>query len=151
MSDNQQRVFIDTNVLVYAFTATAPYYDQARAALSQLEAQDAQMWISRQVIREHIATLSRPQSYTSPLSAEVITGQIEAVLRNFKIADDTAEVTTHLLALIKKYPIGGKQIHDANIVATMQANKIDTLLTNNVGDFNRFSDVITILPLPDNA
>jgi predicted nucleic acid-binding protein len=43
--------------------------------------------------------------------------------------------------------IGGAQIHDANIVATMQVYNIPTLLTHNTKDFKRFSSLISIMPL----
>ncbi len=41
----------------------------------------------------------------------------------------------------------GKQIHDANIVATMMAHGIRTLLTDNVSDFARWGHVIDVRPL----
>jgi hypothetical protein len=44
-------------------------------------------------------------------------------------------------------PVGGKQVHNANIVATMLAHGIPRLFTHNVADFNRFSTLIEILPL----
>ena len=63
----------------------------------------------------------------------------------FQIADETDITTRELLKLIQSYPIGGKQIHDANIVATMLAYDIDTLMTLNTSDFKRFSDQITLI------
>ncbi len=45
---------------------------------------------------------------------------------------------------IKRSPVGGRQIHDANIVATMQVHSIQKLLTDNVADFRRFGSIITI-------
>jgi predicted nucleic acid-binding protein len=46
-------------------------------------------------------------------------------------------------------PSGGKQVHDANIVATMLVYGIPKLLTHNTTDFARFSELITVLPLQD--
>ena len=43
--------------------------------------------------------------------------------------------------------IRDKQVHDANIVATMQVYGIDQLLTHNVADFARFQPRIAVLPL----
>jgi predicted nucleic acid-binding protein len=42
------------------------------------------------------------------------------------------------------YPIGGKQVHDANIVATMLVYGIPCLLTHNAKDFERFGDIVTV-------
>jgi predicted nucleic acid-binding protein len=52
-----------------------------------------------------------------------------------------------LLALSGQVNIGGKQVHDANIVATMQVYGIRQLLTHNTSDFVRFSSFITRVPL----
>lgn len=57
-------------------------------------------------------------------------------------------VTAQLLTLLTELPGGGKQVHDANIVATMLAFDIPTLLTQNVGDFRRFDQRIRIETLP---
>ena len=65
----------------------------------------------------------------------------------FQMAEDNLRVTERLLALMEQFPIGGKQVHDANIVATMQVYGIRQLLTHNTKDFSRFSQLITILPL----
>jgi predicted nucleic acid-binding protein len=62
-------VFIDTNVLVFANTATAPLHAEAQAALQSYAASGAELWISRQILREYLATLSRPQSFSSPVPA----------------------------------------------------------------------------------
>ena len=54
------------------------------------------------------------------------------------------------MEILGVYPSGGKQIHDANIVATMLVYGIDTLLTLNVEDMKRFADRIKILsPAPE--
>lgn len=42
-------------------------------------------------------------------------------------------------------PLGGKQVHDANLVATMHAYGIDHLLTLNAADFRRFEPRIALL------
>ena len=60
------------------------------------------------------------------------------------MADDTAEVTGQLIKLMKDFKICGKEVHDANIVATMLAYDIPCLLTHNIKDFKRFRKVIKI-------
>jgi hypothetical protein len=44
-----------------------------------------------------------------------------------------------------EHAMGGKQIHDANIVASMLVHNIPTLMTLNTVDFTRFSDKIALL------
>ena len=65
----------------------------------------------------------------------------------FRVAEDGPAVTGHLLNLIQSIPLGGRQVHDANIVATMQAHGLRRLLTHNTTDFARFGAIITVEPL----
>ncbi len=65
----------------------------------------------------------------------------------FHVADERAQVTDTLLMLLNQVPMGGRQVHDANIVATMLVYGIPQLLTKNTDDFTRFSSFIRILPL----
>ena len=68
-------------------------------------------------------------------------------MNQFQVAEDGPEVTRNLLALLTQFPGGGKQIHDTNIVATMQTYGITQILTHNVKDFTRFSPLISVVPL----
>jgi predicted nucleic acid-binding protein len=141
------RVFVDTNVLVFADVATAPLHAIALQALRDLSAAGAELWLSRQVLREYLATLTRPQSYAAPQPPAVLTAQVVQFQTKFQVAEGGSQVTTRLLALLAAVPIGGKQVHDANIVATMLEYTIPKLLTHNTADFARFSSYITVLPL----
>ncbi len=119
-------------------------HDVALSVIEKLYCANRPIWISRQVIREYISIISRPQTFSEPLSTQIITKRIEFFQSKFNVADDNAVVTEELLKLMDNYKFGGKQIHDANIVATMKAYDINCLLTCNVKDFNRFADLIEI-------
>lgn len=140
-------ILVDTNVLVAANVAAHPRHAVALQRLKDLSASGAEFWISRQVLREYLVTLTRPQTFVSPQPIAVLLTQIAYFQAKMQVADDTAMVTAHLLALLQSIPVGGKQVHDANLVATMQAFGIPRLLTDNTADFNRFGSLIVILPL----
>lgn len=140
-------VFIDTNVLIYATATSAPEHATATAALRELDATGRALWISRQVIREFMAALSRPQPFAGPLPAADLVRRAELWEARFQVADDNADVSARLKSLVRQVRVGGKQMHDANLVATMLANGIAQLLTHNVEDFRRFEPLIEVLPL----
>ena len=48
------------------------------------------------------------------------------------------------MALTRGFAFGGKQVHDANIVATMLAFDVPRLITYNGADFQRFAGLITV-------
>ena len=137
-------LFVDSNVLVYAQLAESPWHEPARHALQQAAKAQRSLWISRQVIREYAVIMSRPQTFAAPLAAEILIQRIGYLQQHFRVADDTAAVTEALLKLLKNYAIGGKQVHDANIVATLQVQGIRHLLTHNAKDFARFGDGLVV-------
>jgi predicted nucleic acid-binding protein len=140
-------VFLDTNILVYANVAESPVHDAALAAIETRYERGIELWISRQILREFLAVLSRPQRFTNPRPISTLIERVRFFENHFHIAKDGPRVTEKLLGLLQQVSIGGKQIHDANIVATMQTYNIRKLLTHNTSDFVRFSAFITVVPL----
>lgn len=137
-------LFVDTNVLIYANVAKAPLHEAAVKSLQDAYQAKRPLWISRQVLREFIAARTRPQTFAQPSTPDVVVARVRYLQTRFEIADDTAAVTEHLIKLMGDFTIGGKQVHDANVVATMLAYDIRCLLTHNTKDFERFADLITI-------
>ena len=141
------RLLVDTNVLVYASLRSSPLHGYAIQALDTELQAEAELWVSRQVLREYLAVLTRPGTTTLVSPRATAVADVTAFVKMFHIADDTSDVTTKLLALVQSVPMGGKQIHDANLVATMQAYGIPRLLTHNIVDFTRFGAAITVVPM----
>lgn len=149
MTNEAKAVFLDTNVLIRATVESAPFHKEVYEAVNRLRKTDYNLWVSRQVLREYAAVLTRPQTYTTPLSPSTLTAQMRTLTQCFQVADETAQVSERLWALLETVPTGGKQVHDANIVATMQAHGLTTLFTLNTADFVRFVPVITLLTLEE--
>ena len=143
MMGDKNSLFIDTNILIYANVIETPFHQQALAAINTAYDSGRTIWISRQVIREYLVTLTRPQAFENLPKATVLE-QVEKFIEWFQVADDTANVTEELTKLMNDFKIGGKQVHDSNIVATMRAYDISCLLTHNVKDFKRFENIIEI-------
>ncbi|MGH2351783.1 MAG: type II toxin-antitoxin system VapC family toxin [Chloroflexota bacterium] len=138
---------MDTNILVYATVPEAPRHQEAAEAIERLDAAGLELWISRQVLREFLATLTRPQTFGEPPPLAHVIAAVQSFESQFHVADEDASVTQQLTALIQQVTVGGKQIHDANIVATMQVHGVTHLLTANPTDFRRFAHLITVVPL----
>jgi predicted nucleic acid-binding protein len=88
-----------------------------------------------------------PYGVTVPsygLPKAMVFEQVEQFRKCFEVADDTPIVTEQLIKLLDDFKVGGKQVHDANIVATMLAYDIPYLLTHNIKDFQRFENIIRI-------
>lgn len=144
-TDVDLSVFIDTNILIQLHVDAAPRHIEVFAAIDRLIEDERQLWISRQVLREYASVLTRPQPYAPPLSAREVSRQLRFLEARYLVADEDAVTTAALRELLDTIPMGGKQIHDANIVATMLTNGITHLLTLNTVDFVRFSELITLV------
>src|SRR5271170_163795 len=120
-------VFLDTNILVYSSFPGSPFYGAARARLAQLETDEVMLWTSRQVLREFLASTTRPGAVVPPPALDALTQAILQFEAEFEIADEDAAVTAILIDLLKSRTVLGKQIHDANIVATMRRYGIPSL------------------------
>lgn len=141
------RVFLDTNVLIFAHSTLALEHAMAVAALRDLETSAAEVWISRQVLREYLSGMTKPGSFTGKVPITSLVADIGRFESQFRIAEDGPAVTAELLRLLALITSQGKQIHDANLVATMLVHGIPNLLTHNVADFTRFIGVINVIPL----
>lgn len=135
---------VDTNVLVHSSSVDSPRHHEARAALAQL-ATDGPIAVSRQILREFISATTRPNAWARAATLDEARANTDGFLRQFLILDDGPLVWDELMRLSRQFAFGGKQVHDANIVATMLANGERRLLTYNRADFLRFSSVIDII------
>lgn len=144
MADNGA-VFIDTNIVLRWNIAEAPLHDEIRTAVELLVNAGRPLWVSVQVLREFASVLTRPQTFATLLPAATVADRIQALIPRLHVAEETLAVHSKLLELMKAHPMGGKQVHDANIVASMLAYGVPTIFTLNPGDFARFSSRIEIL------
>ena len=140
-------MFIDTNVLIHARVREAPNHRPSRARLQQAVADGEPLRISRQVIREYLSVVTRPQPWPVPLTREDALTDAARFLQSLEILEDGPAVTETLLELCRDIPVGGRQIHDANIVATMLAHRERRLLTFNTSDFRRYTERIDLVDL----
>jgi predicted nucleic acid-binding protein len=115
--------------------------------LDQLWDDGAELFISHQVIREYVANATRPQTYRPALPIAAVLEQVHDFRKTFQILPESPAVLSRLFELLSNVAVGGKQVHDANVVATMLAYDIGSLLTHNVKDFRRFQSYVRILPL----
>lgn len=116
----------------------------ALALLSRMEANQAPLWISSQILREYLAVTTRSQGRSPGLPMSEALEHTRFFSQRFWVAEDGPEIRSQLFTLLVTYPTAGKQVLDANIVATMLANGVTHLLTKNVADFRRFGSLITI-------
>jgi len=75
------KVFIDTNILLRTTVRRMPLHSECKAVVTQLWADDSEIWISRQVIREYLVQVTHPRTINPPLLPDEIYKRIEEILR----------------------------------------------------------------------
>lgn len=140
-------MFIDTNVLVRARFTVAPGHSVVRAWLRAALAGTERLRISRQILREYLAVVTRPQLWSKPLPMADARQDVSWFVATFDLLEDGPDVTRELMTLCRDVAIGGRQIHDANIVATMIAHGEGRLVTFDQDDFLRYGDRVLLVDI----
>jgi predicted nucleic acid-binding protein len=142
------RVVLDTNVLLTATDAGRAEYAKAREALDEWPARGTTLYTSGQILREYLSVATRPEARNGlGLSRQDSVANARALCGRLRLLDENEKVNGRLLALLDDIDCGGKQVHDASVVATMLVHGVDTLVTANVEDFTRFEKLITVREL----
>ena len=89
--------------------------------------------------------VTRPQRWPVAITLEEALDDLERLMASLDVLEDGPIVTEPLIKLCRDVPAGGRQIHDANIVATMLAHGERRLLTFNRADFRRYENQIELL------
>jgi predicted nucleic acid-binding protein len=110
------RVFIDTNILVYANLGQSPFHGHAVACLQELQDNNSSLYVNRQVLREYLAAMTRPGILTADIPVASLVSDVRGFESDLIVLDDGPMVTAKLLETIEQYSVAGKQIHDANIL-----------------------------------
>lgn len=134
---------IDTSILVRTLDSGSPQQNAAVAALALLRSQDETLCIFAQNVIEFWAVATRPTENNGlGLSVEEARLQLDQVKLHFVLKADDETVFENWERLVEKYGVHGKAVHDARIVAAMQTHSIANILTFNIDDFRRYSDII---------
>jgi len=143
--------FIDTNVLLAA-TALARSGHGAALALLHAGFAERALFLSGQVLREYVAVATRPAAANGlGLGAAEAIGNARQFLDRSNFLREDEAVRDSLFHLLETTPCSGKQVHDANIVATMITHGVGVLVTLNPRDFERFVPRIQVVGLNEKA
>ena len=138
-------MFIDTNILVNARFPSAAEHHVAREALTQAALSHERITISRQVLREYVAAITRQPDWQSIISRSEIVDDIWSMLDAFEVLENGPEVTRIFTDLLLEVDLAGRQVHDINIVATMLAHGEQRLLSLNARHFRHFERHIQLV------
>ena len=141
------KYLVDTNILLRLVQKNSPMHLDTQMAILTLKKQGNFLCIIPQNIIEFWAVATRPLDKNGlGLSITQAEEESEKLKKIFILELDTPEIFTEWESMVIKYQVMGKQVHDARLAAAMVAHNITHLLTFNVEDFKRFSDIVVVDP-----
>jgi predicted nucleic acid-binding protein len=146
MTMDGEAIFIDTNLLIYATSDESPFQSRSVGLINRLMKDGIPCVISPQIIREYLVVFTRGLSPTDPVRAAALSN-IHKFLETFILLEENQQTVARLSAIVADGKAGGKQIHDANIVAVMLVHGVKRLVTHNLDDFKAYAQWIDILDL----
>jgi predicted nucleic acid-binding protein len=142
------RAMLDTNVLLAATDEGKAEHDQALEIVNDWPRRGTTLYTSGQIMREYLAVATRPAERNGlGLNLAGALANVRALRGRTSLLAEDGKVADRLLALLVDVECGGKQVHDANVVATMLVHGIDAVVTINLDDFARFARHIRLIGL----
>ncbi len=137
----------DTNLLLRMADPTSEQHAVATQALVRLLGRGDEVYLTPQNFIEFCAVATRPvEANGLGWTTERTSKEMTDLQERFPLLPDSPEVFTHWLELVKRLPVHGKRVHDARLVAVLQAHAVEHLVTFNTADFVAFSFLSLIDP-----
>ncbi len=137
----------DTNVILRLAQPSHPMHAVALTAVKKLFTDGHNLCLIPQNLIEfwNVATRSANNNGLGRTSAQT-DKDVEGLESTFTILPDLSAVYPEWRRLVVAHSVLGKQVHDTRVVAAMNVNQIRNILTFNVADFKRFSNIVIIDP-----
>lgn len=133
-------LLIDSNILIYSLEITSP-----KNLLAQKFLQTTPAFIAHQNILETYRVITH-KKYPSPFHTTEAVSVLRKMTDHFEVLYPTSKTQEIFLKLVEKYNISGLHTFDTSLVATMLSHGITTLATDNVRDFQKFSEIRVLNP-----
>ena len=125
-----------------------PEHRDALTVLNDWAAGQAGLCTSGQVLREYLTVATRPTERNGlRLKLPDALGNVRAIRERTTLLAEDNRVADRLAGLLADVECLGKQVHDANLVATMLVHGVGMVVTMNLADFARFERHISLIRL----
>ncbi|MGD0699358.1 MAG: PIN domain-containing protein [Trebonia sp.] len=142
------RVMLDTNVLLAATDEGRAEHRAALKVVNEWAAGHTDLCTSGQVLREYLVVATRSAEQNGlGMSLPDALGNVRAIRARTSLLAEDSKVSDRLLGLLADIECRGKQVHDANLVATMLVYGVGTVVTMNLADFARFERYVSLIRL----
>lgn len=143
----ERDVLLDSGVLLRLGVQSIATGNTAANSVLRLLDEGNRLCYTPQNIREVWNVLTRPVVYNGyGLSVEDAEEAVQISVERFALLEDNPQVFQEWRRLVRTYGVMGKNVHDANLVASALAHGVRHIATLNERDFRRYSE-IEIVPI----
>jgi predicted nucleic acid-binding protein len=138
---------VDTNILLRATRRADPQHEVATRTLGRLATQGALLYYTPQNIAELWNTMTRPAARNAlGLTTAEADREVRAIETGMILLPDNEAIYREWRRIIVQYEVLGVQVHDARLAASMMVHGVTSILTFNVADFSRFTELTALHP-----
>jgi predicted nucleic acid-binding protein len=129
------------------FRPIDPQHKSIKLVLSDLNGQSIGLYFSLQNIAEFWNVCTRPLERNGyGLTISETNSSVQEIERTMTFLPDSDEVYLNWRQLVTIHQVHGVQVHDARLVAIMQAYGLTRILTLNQPDFQRYANIQAVHP-----
>jgi predicted nucleic acid-binding protein len=138
----------DTNNFLRLAEKNSPQRQMVLQALRKLRASNEIICCTPQVLAEFWNVCTRPASARGGFGLTVAQTErkVNLIQKHFRLLPDNLVTFKEWRKLVSDYQITGVKVHDAKLVASMIAHRVQFLITFNISDFQRFPMITVINP-----
>ncbi len=141
------RVLVDTNILLRSAQPSHPLCSQATRAVSKLIRQKDALFFCPQNIAEFWNVATRPSTQNGlGLSQEEVLQEVGTVERLLTTLPDIPAIYAAWKEIVRDHKVQGVKVYDARLVATMSVYAVESILTFNTADFERYGAITALHP-----
>ncbi len=142
------KILLDTNILVHAYNKSSPNQKQASKIIKQALKSEIEACLTAQVIYEFFAVVTNPKRAENPMdldeAADLCLDLWEC--REIEKIMPTPLTPNEVFKLAKECKLTKGRIFDCIIAVTAKENKIDTIYTENISDFENYNFIKVLNP-----
>lgn len=136
----------DSNVLVHLTNTLSADHMLASLAIERLEDDGAVLVFTSQNLAEFWNVCTRQGPGGLGLSIEETASRVSTIEAHFFFLPETSDADRIFKDLLVRYRVKGVQVHDARLAAVLISNGVRDLLTFDLDDFRRFSEIAVLHP-----
>jgi predicted nucleic acid-binding protein len=141
------RVLVDTNILLRSVQPNHPLCTQATHAVSKLIRQQDAIFFCAQNIAEFWNVATRPADRNGlGLSPEEVLQEVSNIEKSLTLLPDVPAIYGAWKRIVATHKVQGVKVYDARLAAIMSVYTVESILTFNSVDFERFPNVRAIHP-----